>query len=173
MNSNNLNQTQIIYDNVQSLFKHLDNIKADKSILNSDILLFVETWSLVGENFDILDFSVFCRLDSIRKVKKRLPRGIICYAKTTLSDKIHVLRSDQIVIDQNKHAEYVFFKFNDIHYFLLYRNNSFPLTEVVNILDQISNDFDILKLVILGDFNIDLKLCSGNELLNSKIFFSA
>ncbi|GFR02563.1 ATP-dependent DNA helicase [Trichonephila clavata] len=48
---NDPNTLQIMYHNVQSLNAHHEDIAADPCMMNSNILLFAETWTVVGDKF--------------------------------------------------------------------------------------------------------------------------
>ncbi|XP_037811885.1 uncharacterized protein LOC119603786 [Lucilia sericata] len=56
-------ELKIFYQNIQSLQAHYLDITTDNTILNCDIICFVETWSFPEEVYTIPGFLVLCRLD--------------------------------------------------------------------------------------------------------------
>ncbi|CAF1095355.1 unnamed protein product [Rotaria sp. Silwood1] len=68
----------IMFDNVQSLNKHISDIKCDKTFLSSSMISLVETWTQPSDNLEIEGFKIVhrCNCDDVRK-----PFGQIIYLK--------------------------------------------------------------------------------------------
>ncbi|XP_037825564.1 uncharacterized protein LOC119613607 [Lucilia sericata] len=147
----------ITYHNVQSLHAHIEDVRCDKLMLQSDILCFVETWTLSHENYDIPGFSILprMRLDSNENANRRCKRGIIVYVKNELANSIQYCYSKQAHI-ANKTFEFIIFKCQDFNITVLYRNKNYPAGSVIRELNELfsqSNYFND-KSIIIGDLNI-------------------
>ncbi|KAI8116853.1 ATP-dependent DNA helicase PIF1 [Lucilia cuprina] len=167
----------VTYHNVQSLHAHIEDVRCDNLILQSDILCFVETWTLSHENYDIPGFRILprMRLNSNENANRRCKRGIIVYVKNELANFIQYCDSKQVHI-ANKTFEFIIFKYQDINITVLYRNKNYPALSVIRELNELfsqSNYFND-KSIIIGDFNICRRnSCSELERqLKDKGFYS-
>ncbi|CAF4985400.1 unnamed protein product [Rotaria sp. Silwood1] len=72
----------IMFHNVQSLNKHISDIKSDKKFLSSSMISLVETWTKPSDNLEIEGFEIVHRrdCDDVRK-----PFGQIIYLKNDLN----------------------------------------------------------------------------------------
>ncbi|GFX70554.1 ATP-dependent DNA helicase [Trichonephila clavipes] len=82
---NNPNTLQIMYHNVQSLNAHYEDIAADPCVINSNILLFAETWTVVGDKFA---FGHFDDYHLVSHHSRRKPSGVSIYIKKQLSSMV-------------------------------------------------------------------------------------
>ncbi|GBM96433.1 hypothetical protein AVEN_133800-1 [Araneus ventricosus] len=78
---NEPNTLQILYHNVQSLHAHYEDIAADPCMMNSNILLFAETWTVFKDKFQLDRFDYY-HLSS--NPTKRKPSGVSIYIKNKL-----------------------------------------------------------------------------------------
>ncbi|GFR19720.1 ATP-dependent DNA helicase [Trichonephila clavata] len=79
------NTLQIMYHNVQSLNAHHEDIAADPLRMNSNILLFAETWTKVGDKFA---FDHFDHYHLLSHHSRRKPSGVSIYLKKHLSSMV-------------------------------------------------------------------------------------
>ncbi|GFR27550.1 ATP-dependent DNA helicase [Trichonephila clavata] len=75
---NDPNTLQIMYHNVQSLNAHHEDIAADPCMMNCNILLFAETWTVVGDKFALDHFDhyhllIIIRVESLVCISTHLP----------------------------------------------------------------------------------------------------
>ncbi|GFW67210.1 ATP-dependent DNA helicase [Trichonephila clavipes] len=82
---NDPNTLQIMYHNVQSLNAHYEDIAADPCVMNSNILLFAETWTVVGDKFA---FDHFDHYHLVSHHSRRKPSGVSIYIKKQLSSMV-------------------------------------------------------------------------------------
>lgn len=131
------NNFKVVYQNVESLHAHINDVRSDNVMLKADILCFVETWSLNGENYDIPGYIILpnMRLDS-SETATRNKRGIIIYVRTDLASELQYCDSIK-KIEVRTTLESISFKYKDIKFFIFYRNNNFPIGALNNEIDKI------------------------------------
>lgn len=69
--------TTVYYQNVRSLNAHIEDIRQNQFICSADILCFVETWALAGQEFPIDGYDVVLQLDGHSTNGSRPKNGII------------------------------------------------------------------------------------------------
>jgi hypothetical protein len=140
----------IFYQNIPFLEKNLDSIICDQKIMESNILIFVETRShfVEIENYDLL-----FELTNKGKRKTR-PFGISIFGKQIQNC---LLVERQSILRDNSHIEYIRGIINDIMFIVVYISPDFNKTESIDILFSLVRDDTNRKSLIVGDFNIDLQ----------------
>lgn len=75
---------QIMFHNVQSLRKHLQDIVTDPQVMASDIYLAVETWSCSQDSFDIINFEEIVRTNGPKQCSSNPGFGVCAWAKPNI-----------------------------------------------------------------------------------------
>ncbi|XP_075158165.1 uncharacterized protein LOC142231442 [Haematobia irritans] len=148
---------KIVYQNIQSLHAHIEDVRNDKLIMQAHVLCFVETWTLKEEIYNIPGFTILpqMRIDSSESSNRRCKRGLIVFVRDDISHYVTYMHYKRDII-ANKPLEYLTFKLKDINFILLYRHKNYSEILFRNELDNICSNikFPDNKTVILGDFNI-------------------
>ncbi|CAF1076026.1 unnamed protein product [Rotaria magnacalcarata] len=144
----------IMFHNVQSLNKHISDVKFDKTFLSSSIISLVETWTKPSDNLEIEGFKIVHRRDC-HDVRK--PSGQIIYLKNDLKFENITERYEYSGKD---HIEYSSINVDDICIISVYNspNSSFDvlrrhMNEVITISKRFCDN-----IIVVGDFNINLKI---------------
>ncbi|CAF3205854.1 unnamed protein product [Rotaria sp. Silwood2] len=144
----------IMFHNVQSLNKHISDIKFDKIFLSSSMISLVETWTKPGDSLEIEGFKIVQRRDcnDIRK-----PFGQITYLRNDLN---HQNILEKYEYSGKNHIEYSSIKIDDICIISVYNSPNASLDvlkrsikEVITVSKQFCEN-----IIVVGDFNIDLKI---------------
>ena len=149
----------IMFHNVQSLNKHLLDVKSDITILSASVISLVETWTKPNDSLEIEGFKIVHRLDcdDIRK-----PFGQITYVKNHLKYENITERCEY---SGKNHIEYSSIKIDDLCIISVYNspNSSFDvLKRHINDVVTISRRFSE-NIIVVGDFNIDLKIKTNHK----------
>ena len=126
--------------NVQSLSRHIVDMRSDASFTSSDIILCTET-QLTNELIDVHldDFNCFFNNNEDRFL------GLAIYFKEKL-DLVREFDGNGISIFK------VHFETFDLIVMLLYRKNGTPVSQFYNVLEFFTKTYDID--LIVGDFNV-------------------
>ncbi|XP_046974744.1 uncharacterized protein LOC124541014 [Vanessa cardui] len=157
-------EIQIIFHNVQSLRKHLLDVKADCIIHSSHITLFVETWGSRSDNFELEGFEQVCRIDGPNVLNANPGRGAIAYINCNYVNELDDGSNKGLFIDSpgGGHCECLQFKAFGVQFLTVYKSpRCLPKIAVECIKKAISANE---KIIIAGDFNIDFKDKSKNEI---------
>ncbi|CAF4648686.1 unnamed protein product, partial [Rotaria sp. Silwood2] len=151
----------IMFHNVQSLNKHISDIKFDKTFLSSSMISLVETWTKPSDNLEIEGFKIVHRrdCDDVRK-----PFGQIIYLKNDLK---YENITERYEYSGKNHIEYSSIKIDDICVISVYNspNSSFDiLKRHINEVITISKGF-CENIIVVGDFNINLKIKINNKFI--------
>ena len=151
----------VMFHNVQSLNKHILDIRSDKTFLCASMISLVETWTKPTDSLEIEGFKIIHRRDcnDIRK-----PFGQITYLKNDLKYENIAERCEYSGKD---HIEYSSIKIDDICIISVYNspNSSFDvLKRHVNKVITISKPF-CENIIVVGDFNINLKIKTNYKLI--------
>ncbi|CAF0843236.1 unnamed protein product [Adineta ricciae] len=152
----------LMFHNVQSLHKHFLDVKCDRTFLSATIISLVETWTKPSDNLEIEGFKIVHRRDchDIRK-----PFGQITYLKNHLKYEVIAERYEYSGIN---HIEYSSIKIDDLCLISVYNspNSAFDvlkrhIDEVITVSKRACE-----KIVIVGDFNIDLKPNNNHKFID-------
>jgi len=144
----------LMFHNVQSLNKHFQDIKFDKTFLSSSMISLVETWTKSIDSLELEGFKIIHRRDC-NDVRK--PFGQITYIKDNLKYENII---DKHEYSGKNHIEYSSIKIGEICIVSLYNspNSSFDvLKQHVKEVITISKT-NCENIIVVGDFNINLKL---------------
>ena len=142
----------VMFHNVQSLNKHILDVKSDKTFLYASMISLVETWTKPGDPLEIEGFKIVQRRDcnDIRK-----PFGQITYLKDDLNYEKTLERCEY---SGKNHIEYSSIKVDDICIISVYNSPNAPfdvLQRNINEVITVSKRF-CENIIVVGDFNIDL-----------------
>ncbi|KAE8740983.1 hypothetical protein FOCC_FOCC013509 [Frankliniella occidentalis] len=141
---------QIVYHNVQSLTKHINLVRNDDVFMNSDLLIFGETWTLHKDVNDLENFTLLAKTDSglIRK-----PRGISVYARKNLLNSI--ISCDAYTIKDTKACiDFAVVKMTNLTVIGIYASPKCAITHWHKFFKRVQNVLQT-KCIIVGDFNIN------------------
>ncbi|CAF4000219.1 unnamed protein product [Rotaria sordida] len=151
----------VMFHNVQSLNKHIFDVRSDKTFLSSSMISLVETWTKPSDSLEIEGFKIVQRRDcnDIRK-----PFGQITYLKNDLK---YENITERFEYSGKNHIEYSSIKIDDICIISVYNspNSSFDvLKRHMNEVITISKGF-CENIIVVGDFNINLKVKTNNKFI--------
>ncbi|CAF1352277.1 unnamed protein product [Rotaria sp. Silwood1] len=151
----------VMFHNVQSLNKHILDIRSDKTLLCASMISLVETWTKPTDSLEIEGFKVIHRRDCN---DTRKPFGQITYLKNDLKYENITERCEYSGKD---HIEYCSIKIDDICIISVYNspNSSFDvlkrhINEVISISKRFCED-----IIVVGDFNINLKIKTNHKFI--------
>ncbi|CAF1454283.1 unnamed protein product [Rotaria sordida] len=152
----------LMFYNVQSLNKHFLDVKSDKTFLSASIISLVETWTKSSDSLEIEGFKIVQRRDcnDIRK-----PFGQITYLKNDLNYE-NIL--EKCEYSGKNHIEYCSIKIDDFCIISIYNlpNSSFDVVKRhINEVITVSKRF-CENIVVVGDFNIDLKIKTNHKFID-------
>jgi hypothetical protein len=151
----------IVFHNVQSLNKHIMDVRSDKTFLGASVLSLVETWTRPTDSLEIEGFQIIHRRDC-KDVRK--PFGQIMYLKSNFKYENIVERYEY---SGNDHIEYSSIKIDDVCLISVYNssNSSFDvlkrhMNEVISISKRVCEN-----IVVVGDFNVNLKIKANHKFI--------
>ncbi|CAF4550151.1 unnamed protein product [Rotaria sp. Silwood2] len=151
----------VMFHSVQSLNKHIMDIRSDKTFLCASMISLVETWTKPTDSLEIEGFKVIHRRDCN---DTRKPFGQITYLKNDLKYENITERCEYSGKD---HIEYCSIKIDDICTISVYNspNSSFDvlkqhINEVISISKRFCED-----IIVVGDFNINLKIKTNHKFI--------
>ena len=151
----------VMFHNVQSLNKHILDVRSDKTFLSASMISLVETWTKPSDSLEIEGFKVIHRRDCN---DTRKPFGQITYLKNDLKYENITERCEYSGKD---HIEYSSIKIDDICIISVYNspNSSFDvlkrhIKEVISISKQFCEN-----IIVVGDFNINLKIKTNHKFI--------
>ncbi|CAF1312801.1 unnamed protein product [Rotaria sp. Silwood1] len=151
----------VMFHNVQSLNKHILDIRSDKTFLCASMISLVETWTKPTDSLEIEGFKVIHRRDCN---DTRKPFGQITYLK---SDLKYENITERCEYSEKDHIEYCSIKIDDICIISVYNspNSSFDvlkrhINEVISISKRFCED-----IIVVGDFNINLKIKTNHKFI--------
>ncbi|CAF4032542.1 unnamed protein product [Rotaria sp. Silwood2] len=151
----------VMFHSVQSLNKHIMDIRSDKTFLCASMISLVETWTKPTDSLEIEGFKVIHRRDCN---DTRKPFGQITYLKNDLKYENITERCEYSGKD---HIEYCSIKIDDICIISVYNspNSSFDvlkrhINEVISISKRFCED-----IIVVGDFNINLKIKTNHKFI--------
>ena len=151
----------IVFHNVQSLNKHIMDVRSDKTFLGASALSLVETWTRPTDSLEIEGFQIVHRRDC-KDVRK--PFGQIMYLKSNFKYENIVERYEY---SGNDHIEYSSIKIDDVCLISVYNspNSSFDvlkrhMNEVISISKRVCEN-----IVVVGDFNVNLKVKANHKFI--------
>ncbi|XP_055845331.1 uncharacterized protein LOC129911529 [Episyrphus balteatus] len=152
----------VAYQNARSLKKNINCVIADHWYSNCDVLVFSETQTLYSDSLNIPGFKLIYRSD--QDYKKRKPRGLMCFVKETLSIDTKSIKSAtiQIIIDSTKktHIDLLSFELGEVLVIAGYKSPSASFEDFREQFKDFMNEIRHKlrgKIVLLGDFNINLR----------------
>ena len=151
----------VMFHNVQSLNKHILDVRSDKTFLSASMISLVETWTKPTDSLEIEGFKIIHRRDCN---DTRKPFGQITYLKNNLKYENIIERYEYTGKD---HIEYSSIKIDDICIISVYNspNSSFDvlkrhMKEVLSISKKFCED-----MILVGDFNVNLKIETNQKLI--------
>ncbi|CAF1316326.1 unnamed protein product, partial [Adineta steineri] len=143
----------VMFHNVQSLNKHIFDVRFDKTFLSASMISLVETWTKPSDSLEIEGFKIIHRRDcnDIRK-----PFGQITYLKNDLK---YEYITEKYEYSGRNHIEYSSIKIDDICIISVYNspNSSFDvLKRHMNEVITISKGF-CENIIVVADFNINFE----------------
>ncbi|CAF2898225.1 unnamed protein product, partial [Rotaria sp. Silwood2] len=150
----------IMFHNVQSLNKHISDIKCDTTFLSSSMISLVETWTKPSDNLEIEGFKIVHRRDC-DDVRKSF--GQIIYLKNDLK---YENITERYGYSGKNHIEYSSIEIDDICIISIYNspNSSFDiLKRQINEVITISKGFCQNIIVILDHFIFALDFNNTTE----------
>ena len=151
----------IMFHNVQSLNKHIMDVRSDKTFLGASVLSLVETWTKPTDSLEIEGFKIIYRRDCN---DTRKPFGQTTYLKDGFKYENITERCEYSGKD---HIEYCSIKIDDICIISVYNspNSSFDvlkrhLREVISLSKRFCED-----MIVVGDFNINLKVKTNHKFI--------
>ena len=161
--------TKIIIHNVQSLKCHFEYIKKDINFLNANLINLTETWVKDYSHYNLDGFTMMASEcgDSENKTN-----GMVTYSKdnTTNNKNLTFIKSGFFFEPNKNKTHYLliqsFLIVKNIHIIMLYKSNEALFDFFIQHLEKFINQIrDKTKLIITGDFNIDISdLESTNSL---------
>ena len=129
----------VMFHNVQSLNKHILDVRSDKTFLSSSMISLVETWTKPTDSLEIEGFKIIHRRDcnDIRK-----PFGQITYLKNNLKYENITERCEYSGKD---HIEYSSIKIDDIC--------------IISVYNSPNSSFDVLKRHMNEVISISKRFC--------------
>ena len=144
--------------NTRSLRKHVDDIKSDKVIFNTDVLCLTETQVEQGTKFNDKqlneNFNVIHNLNNDKYCSIA-----ICLNRNNVELLyMYHIPSATLVTVKKRHI------LIPLHILLLYRKNTSAVQELVYLIQHMNSHVDNGVHIILGDFNIDAFTNRNTEL---------
>lgn len=152
---------RIAYQNVQSLYAHIEDIKSDYLIMSADILLFCETHSIQEDDFEIPNFELIMQLEAHQHLRKN--RGISIYSKIDsymiAHQKDKLFEICTLMTAENKQI------------FIVYSSPSMQLSCLLSSLTIFikENRRPSQTTILVGDFNVNFDKAVGKN-FESNIF---
>lgn len=150
------NVLQVMSHNVQSIRKHLPSIISDQVYMNSDLLLFQETWALDNEEYPIEGFTEICRNNYSGPT---VAQGTLIYSKSAsvgmgLVTPARVVRKDS----GGKHVDVTSCTWNNILFLNVYKNPGATLSLFSEAIDEFADEIESKDHVfLLGDLNANFR----------------
>ena len=161
-----------IFANIQSLPKYFEFITVDKCFISAKYIFFVETWTLNNDKVDINNYRCIYRHDCIDKQKH--PYGTLLYMRETCDSDIEIIYENNIYKpDKNNYVSHniVAFTVEEYCFCIVYRSASESIKIFqdifVDMMNQIKKKLQLCtKIVIVGDFNVNINENQGNNFLH-------
>jgi Helicase len=162
-------RTKIMFHNVQSFHAHHLDILAEHSFMASHILAFVEPWTLVGEQYDIPNFTCVHREDCR---SKRGSYGSLVYAKDELSSTCKEVNFNSNT-DTFGHVQFTEWKISTIKFVMVYKSPRYsPSTFFEDLVRSLVTYKAVdSSVIIFGDFNLDANQPGGQRLIEVMLLF--
>ncbi|KAF9758259.1 ATP-dependent DNA helicase PIF1, partial [Nosema granulosis] len=151
----------VMFHNVQSLNKHILDIRSDNTFLCASMISLVETWTKPTDSLEIEGFKVIHRRDC-NEIRK--PFGQITYLKNDLKYENITERCEYSGKD---HIEYCSIKVDDTCIISVYNSPNSPydvlkrnINEVISVSKRFCKD-----IIVVGDFNINLKIKTNHKFI--------
>jgi hypothetical protein len=151
----------VMFHNVQSLHKHILDVRNDDTFLCASMISLVETWTKPTDSLEIEGFQIVHRRDC---ENTRKPFGQITYLRNDLKFENITDRCEYLGKD---HIEYSSIKIDDMCIISVYKspNSSFDalkrhIKEAISISKRFCED-----MIVVGDFNMNLKIKTNYKLI--------
>jgi hypothetical protein len=145
---------KVMFHNVQSLVNNYNDILHDINYMAADLLLFVETWVMDGEEFSIPSFNLIAQITS-KKVRKAY--GCAIYTKVDCK-KLFVYKHQ----DKKSYFNCLGINIKDTNVLLVYNSVSTSKHELFVHLKDCFTKIKSENAIIVGDFNINI-MCDTNR----------
>ena len=149
--------TKVIYQNVRSLKKYIEDILSDHFYFTGDILIFSETHTKSDDCINIPGYKQILRSEIKNNIKLS---GLMCFVKKELS--IQILRHEVHIDEKRKaHMDIFCFTINGFSIVSGYKSPTVPFTTMKTIFERIMKSVSYIKdteIIVIGDFN-----CTVNE----------
>lgn len=152
-----------IYHNIRSLNLHFPDVKECESFTASDLIMLVETWTLISDVYEIDGFTCIHRTDC--QTQKRKAFGTIIFVKTSLLPEVQVYYEKQTIVSNTNHCTVVGVKIKTTNICLVYKSPKASFTLLQNMLHECiieSYSQNVQHSYFIGDFNIKCQLSDAN-----------
>lgn len=150
---------QLISHNVQSLRKHINNLKCDHIYINSDIILLQETWALADETFMIDGFREIVRNPFYGRPSAK---GTMILAKYSLNIMENTQNHIEVVSGDNR-IEMTICVIEGITLINVYKHPKTSDVFLVNTLIENEELFQNNQVLCCGDFNSNFAQPQGKN----------
>lgn len=137
---------QVIFHNVQSLPAHLNQIVSDPLYLQSDVLLFAETWCTTNHNLLIPGFKEIARADMEGQPK---PVGAPCFVKEALASEVSLVEQ-HVRMYHSGTASVAAFAHGDTAYIAVYFSSTLSQMNIIEELDPLLR-LPYPRILLAGD----------------------
>lgn len=123
--------------------------------MQSDVLLFAETWTTEDNKVTIPDFEDVVRVEQTGRAK---PTGVSCFLKKSLVQGRSILKISNHRIVVNHTASVAAFGYNGILFAVMYFSPNPQSEVIVTEIERLLSDETVgpyERIVIAGDFNVD------------------
>ncbi|CAG5050324.1 unnamed protein product [Parnassius apollo] len=137
---------QIMFHNIQSLRKHLQDVVTDPQTMACDIYLAVETWSCLQDLFNMNNFEEIVRTNGPKQYSANPGFGVSAMVRHNLEYSNPRSYSE---ISGTEHCEAVSFEVNNVKIVAFYRSCKCPNSVAVGIINNLLSHILALFLEIL------------------------
>lgn len=157
---------QMLVHNVQSLKPKLDGIRKDAVYCNSQLLLFVETWTTVNMTPDIDGFTVISRVDVEGYVPK--PYGNVVYIKPELLSTLgSVIAIEKLIrTPTNGNISIAGFDSDSLLLLSVYISPTAEIDVAIESIESLLVHNTAKRIILAGDFNYDFKISRVTNFTN-------
>jgi hypothetical protein len=128
--------------------------------MNSDILLFAETWTLPREKYYLQTFEEVARVDC---PSNRLAFGTSAYVKKSYLKLLGKINTHQI-IEENGHVEGISFQIGDLNISVAYASPKCKFSSIKQFITKVCKPS--AKQLLFADFNLNLNTNEGDLVRN-------
>jgi hypothetical protein len=143
------NCIKIIFFNIQSLNKHLDDLKVDTVFTSADIILLAETWTLPSDVIDLPEFSEVARQNCLTSPRSANGTTIFCHQNLQPFITSHSSKGQNFISRKTSTSSV---KIHGITITSVYKTPQTTLADFKRFICTVIEPLDPKKIVC-GDFN--------------------